>query len=431
MFKRVVITAMGIAGAGIALVAGSGITTAQEMASASFAAIPSQKGGQDFTGAYDVHVGWPKDISNLPGLNGEWTFGAGQSVFAESPDRIIYLQRGLLPKMDPPAARSFPELGPSLVFPNNAVWRNATRASIPANGGTGGSAEEGVKAWVDRGGRFNVDARWEYSILVFDGEGNVTEAWTQWDFMFQRPHYVAINPYDPEKHVWIIDDHKHVIHKFTNDGSTLVQTIGTYGIPGADETHFNRPTFMDWFPDGGFVVSDGYNGTRTVKFDADGNYVTSWGQRGSNGDEDRPGYWNNVHGIAVDPHTNRVFVNDRGNRRIHVFDEDGNYLNEWSVGGRPASVHMFIITDDGYLWTADRGTHKIVKYDLDGNFLYAWGTHSEAPGGISGVHGMSVDADGNLYLAQVDNKGGVQKFVPREGANPDFIVSATPYVVEQ
>ena len=95
--------------------------------------------------------------------------------------------------------------------------------------------------------------------------------------MLQRPHYIAINPYDPEKHVWIIDDHKHVIHTFTNDGQTLVQTIGTYGENGADETHFNRPTFMAWFPDSSFVVADGYNGTRVVKFDADGNYLTSWG----------------------------------------------------------------------------------------------------------------------------------------------------------
>ena len=392
----------------------------------SYAAVPGQKGGQDMFGGYDVAAGWPRDISNLPGLNGEWTFGAGQSVFAESPDRIIYLQRGLLPDIDPPRAKAYPDLGPSLMFPNNAVWRNATRASLPGNGGTGGSAEEGVQAWVNNGGRFNIDSRWEYCVLVFDGDGNVTEAWTQWDFMMQRPHFVTISPYDPEKHVWIIDDHKHVIHKFTNDGSTLVQTIGTYGEPGADETHFNRPTFMDFFPDGGFVVADGYNGTRAVKFDADGNYVTAWGQAGSNGDETRPGYWNNVHGVAIDPQTNRIFVNDRGNRRIQVFDEDGNYLYEWSVGGRPASLHMFIIDANGYLWAADRGTHKVLKYDLDGNFLYAFGTHSEAPGGTSGVHGMSVDQDGNLYLAQVDNKGGVQKFTPREGANPDFIIGPRP-----
>ena len=97
-------------------------------------------------------------------------------------------------------------------------------------------------------------------------------------------------PYDPQKHVWIVDDHKHVVHKFTNDGKTKVMTVGTYGEPGNDEKHFNRPTFMDWFPDGSFVVADGYNGTRVVKFDKDGKYLTSWGQRGEAGKETRPGY---------------------------------------------------------------------------------------------------------------------------------------------
>ena len=84
---------------------------------------------------------------------------------------------------------------------------------------------------------------------------------------------------------------------------------------------------------------------------------------------------------------------------------------------------MFIITEDGYLWAADRNSHKILKYDLDGNFLYSWGVFGDFPGGIAGVHGMSVDEEGNVYLAQVDNKGGVQKFVPRQGANPDYLIS--------
>ena len=179
---------------------------------------------------------------------------------------------------------------------------------------------------------------------------------------------------------------------------------------------------MAWFPDSSFVVSDGYNGTRAVKFDSAGNYVTSWGEEGNDGNETRPYYWNNVHGIAVDPATNRVFVNDRENRRIQVFDEDGEYLYEWSVGER-GNVHMFIITEDGYLWAADRNSHKILKYDLDGNFLYSWGVFGDFPGGIAGVHGMSVDEEGTVYLAQVDNKGGVQKFVPRQGANSDYLIS--------
>ena len=420
------IFALSMSALGLATVFLHGSVLAQESASNSYAAVPGQNGGQDAFGAYDVQVGWPKDIADLPG-HGDWTFGAGQSVFAESPDRVFYLQRGELPNIGTPGLTTLPDVGPSVMYPPTGVWRNATRASLPANGGTGGSAEEGVTAWIERGGRMGVDARWEHCILVFDREGNVIEAGTQWDSMLQRPHYIAINPYDPEKHVWIIDDHKHIIHKFTNDGKTLVQSIGTYGVLGADETHFNRPAFMSWFPDSSFVVADGYNGTRVVKFDADGNYLTSWGELGSNDYETRPAYWNNVHGVAVDPQTNRVFVNDRGNRRIQVFDENGEYLYEWSVGDRPANVHMFIITADGHLWAADRGTHKILKYDLDGNFLYSWGAYGEYPGGIAGVHGMSVDQEGNLYLAQVDNKGGVQKFIPREGANPDFIVGNVTY----
>jgi DNA-binding beta-propeller fold protein YncE len=393
---------------------------AQQQAGAGprFAAVPGQRGGQDIFGPYEVVADWPKDLSTLPGHEG-WTFGAGQSVFAESPNRVFVLQRGELPVVRRPEVR---KIGPSLMFPMGRLpWRDATIASPPGNGGTGQPAEGGVQAWERAGNQMGVDARWEHCILVFDGQGNLIESWTQWDSMLQRPHFVAISPYDPQKHVWIVDDHKHVIHKFTNDGKTKVQTIGTYGTPGADETHFNRPTFIDWFPDDSFVVADGYNGTRVVKFDKAGRYLTSWGQRGTPPNETRPGYFNNVHGIAVDPRTRRVFVNDRANHRVQVFDENGQYLSEWKFGDAPSDVHMFHIVSDGYLWAADRGTNKILKYDLDGNFLYSWGTWGDFPGGMWGVHGMSVDQDGNLYVAEVDN-GGAQKYRPRAGANAAFLV---------
>jgi hypothetical protein len=380
MFRQLWIALVFAVAVIVAFAAGRNMGSGQGSSTPSFAAVPGQKGGQDIWGGYEPDADWPKEISDLPG-HGAWTWGAGQSIFAESP----------------------------------------TAASLPANGGTGSLAEEGISAWLERGLELGVDARWEHCILVFDREGNIIEAWTQWDSMLQRPHFVAISPYDPEKHVWVIDDHKHIVHKFTHDGSELVQSIGTYGEPGADETHFNRPTMMDWLPDGTFFVADGYNGTRVVKFDADGNYLMSWGEPGRAGGETRPGYWNNVHGIAVDPETRRVFVNDRSNNRVQVFDENGNYLDEWSFGPEPTDIHDFMITADGYLWAADRGTNKMLKYDLDGNFLYAWGTWGDFPGGMWGVHGISVDEEGNFYVAEVDN-GGFQKFVPRDGANPDFLV---------
>ena len=292
---------------------------AQQRGSASdsrVAAVPSEKGGQDIFGAYEVVADWPKDLSTIPGHEG-WTFGAGQSVFAESPDRIYVVQRGELPNIKAPATKKLTDTAPSIFFPIGRLpWRDATTASPPGNGGTGQPAEQGMQAWERAGNKMGVDARWEHCVLVFDGQGNLlpeTANWMQWDASLQRPHFIAISPYDPQKNVWLIDDHKHVVYKFTHDGKTKLQTLGTYGEPGADDKHFNRPTYMDWFPDGSFVVADGYNGTRVVKFDKDGKYLTSWGQKGSNNNDTRPGYFNNVHGIAVDPKTRRVFVNDRGN----------------------------------------------------------------------------------------------------------------------
>ena len=426
MRGRLTTLAVGIAAGAalISLIDGNLPVSAQGGTNQRFAAVPAEKGGQDILGGYEADPSWPKDLSTIPGHEG-WTFGAGQSVFAESPNRVFVLQRGELPAIPRPMARQLRDLGPSISFPIGRLpWRDATAASPPANGGTGQSAEEGMKLWEMRN-RMGVDARWEHNIMVFNAEGTLIEDWRQWDSMLQRPHQVAISPYDPQKHIWIVDDHKHAVHKFTNDGKTKVQTIGTYGVPGADGTHFNRPAFMDWFPDGSFVVSDGYNGTRVAKFDKDGKFLLDWGMRGTgagpNGkQETRPGYWNNVHGIAVDPKTSRVFVNDRGNQRIQVFDANGKYLNEWSVGADPADVHMFHIYD-GYLWAADRGTNKIVKWDLDGKFMFAWGTWGDFPGGMWGVHDIAVDQEGNVYVAEVDN-GGAQKYKPRRGANPAMLM---------
>ena len=419
MFRRSSVFVAGAAALAAVYFIGNPWASAQQRSSSEphFAAVPGEKGGQDIFGPYEVQADWPKDLATLPGHEG-WTFGAGQSVFAESPNRVFVLQRGELPNLKRPQTT---KLAPSIEFPIGRLpWRDATTASLPGNGGTGQLAEDGIKVWEARN-KLGVDARWEHTILVFDGAGNLIDSWNQWDSMMQRPHYIAISPYDPQKHVWIVDDHKHVVHKFTNDGKTKVQTIGTYGVPGADATHFNRPTFMDWFPDGSFVVADGYNGTRVAKFDKDGKFLLQWGQKGENGKETRPGYWNNVHGIAVDPKTRQVFVNDRGNRRVQVFDENGKYLREWSFGEAPADIHLFSIYSDGYLWAADRGTNKILKYDLNGNFMYSWGTWGDFPGGFWGVHGMSVDQEGNFYVAEVDN-GGAQKFRPRRGARAEFMV---------
>jgi DNA-binding beta-propeller fold protein YncE len=399
----------------------AGVVLAQP--GAGFAAIPGAKGGQDAFGPYDIAKGWPKDISTVAG-NEKWTYGSAESVYAESPNRVFMLFRGELPVMRRPPTKQLSDMGPSLQFPIGRLpWRDATVASPPGGGAGGTPAPPDLTTgWK---GTLGVDAKWENCIVVADANGNIVERWTQWDKILQRPHFVAINPYDPEKHVWIVDDHMQSIYKFSHDGKKLEQTIGTPRKSGADGSHFDRPTYLAWLPDSTMFVADGYNGTRVAKFDKNGKFLLDWGKKGTPPDK-RPGYFNNVHGIAVDPQTRRVFVNDRGNKRIQVFDENGKYLNEWSMGADPSDIHLIYIGADRTLWAADRGTSKMLKYDLDGHFLYSWGTWGDFPGGFWGVHGFSVDQEGNFYTAEVDS-GRAQKFTPKAGANPAFLVGKPVY----
>src|SRR5262249_11506986 len=185
-----------------------------------FAAVSSEKGGQDIFGGYDIVPNWAKAISSLPG-NEKWTWGAGPSVFAESPNRVFILQRGQLPNIQRPMTIKLPQLGPNIEFPNFRLpWRDATSASPP------GALERDGKVGDDSDvGKNGVDFNWSHCIVVVDANGNHIEDWTQWDKMLRRPHAVYISPYDPEKNVWIVDDYRHAIFKFTHDGKKLLQTI--------------------------------------------------------------------------------------------------------------------------------------------------------------------------------------------------------------
>ena len=140
-----------------------------------------------------------------------------------------------------------------------------------------------------------------------------------------------MSPYDPEKHVWVIDDQLHVIYKFTYDGK-LVMTLGTKGQRGRDgERLFDRPTDIDWLPDGTFFISDGYGGTRVAKFDKDGKFLMDWGTPPKDPKNPGPNEFNTVHSIQISK-DRRLFVVDRGHRRIQVFDENGKFLDMWTTG---------------------------------------------------------------------------------------------------
>jgi hypothetical protein len=384
---------------------------AQAAQGAGFAAIPGLKGGQDIWGPYEPVRDWPKPMSDTFPNHENWTYSEAMDIFAESPNRVFFVQKGELVKISKrPETQRIPQFGPGLEFP---VFR------LPLRQAGSGACENPIEKPNDN--KPGVDCRPEHHIVVVNAEGKITEDWSQWDKLFTRAHDVEISPYDPEKNVWVADAEGHAVYKFSNDGKKLLLTLGTPRVPGDDDTHFRRPTFMAFMDGNTMYLDDGYDNTRVIKYDMNGKKLLQWGQKGTP-PEKRPGYLNNVHGIGVDPTTRRVYVNDRQNGRAQVFDENGKYLDEWTFGPRPPmDIHSFRVTSDRKLWAADQGTHKILGYDLEGHFLYSWGSWGEYPGGMWGVHGLSTDQEGNFYVAEVNN-GRVQKYRPRPGANPAFMV---------
>ena len=349
----------------------------------SFAQTPEKGGGGEF-GPYELVPDWPQNPCN-PG----YTFGSTAGIFAETPDKVFIFQRGCLPILKDDDSVGQPQ---SMIPTRNASGFDLSR--------------EDPERRPD----------WNHLLYIVNREGKVIDSWEQHNKLFVRPHKVKISPYDPEKHVWLVEDGGHQVHKFTNDGK-LVMSLGEFKVPGNDEKHFNRPTDIAWLPDGTFFVSDGYENTRVVKFDKNGKFLMTWGKPGNEPNETRPGYMNTVHAVAVDKQR-RVYVADRANSRVQVFDENGKFLDAWPNIRRPYYIYM---AADQHLWVSDGRTQKFTKFDLNGRLLYYWGTFGAFPGGFWGVHQFSVDQDNNLYTADV-HIGRPQKFRPKAGANPAHLV---------
>ncbi len=344
----------------------------------------AEKGGGDEFGPYELVPNWPQN----PCGEGYQT-GSTPGIFAESPDRVFIFQRGCLPELTDGSTGGVQSLIPS---------RNASGFDL--------SRDDPKR-----------HPRWDHNLYVVDRDGKMIESWEQHNGIFVRPHRAKISPYDPERHVWLVDDGAHQVTKFTNDGKKIVLQLGEFRVPGDDESHFARPTDIAWLPDGTFFVTDGYTNTRVVKFDKNGKFLMTWGQKGNAPNESRPGYMNTVHGIAID-NDRRVYVADRANSRIQIFDENGTFLDVWPNIRRP---YYILMSADQHLWVSDGRTQKFTKFDLNGKLLYSWGTFGAFPGGFWGVHQFSVDSEGNLYPADV-HIGRPQKFRPKPGADPATLV---------
>ena len=122
-------------------------------------------------------------------------------------------------------------------------------------------------------------------------------------------------------------------------------------------------------------------------------------------------------------------MNDRGNRRIQVFDKNGKFIRMWSMQAgtfRPRPALRLSRWRIGSVWVFDQVSQQLAQLDREGHLINAWGGLGAWPGALFGVHGISVDQENNLYLAAV-GRGGVQKFRPRKGANPAYMVGKPVY----
>jgi DNA-binding beta-propeller fold protein YncE len=372
----------------------------------------SPRSTQDWPfGPYDVDADWPLPLPDDRHSHDGWTWGSMGGVFAESPDRIWIAQRGELPLPD----------GAEPWTPYAALDRGIANSNTDGLTATC-QPTTNLRGW---------DRRFEHVIIVVDGDGNLVDEWPQHDSLFARlpcgrgPHSIKMSPYDPERHVWIIDDQLHVVYRFTYEGE-LVHTLGQPGVRGRGPDAFDRPTDIAWLPDGTYFISDGYGGTRVAKFDANDNFLMDWGQPPADPANPGPSEFNAPHSIAISA-DRRVFVVDRGHERMQVFDENGVFLDMWPLRSShwPPEIRTLvvnhIITEDQFIWAGDTGTNRIMKFDLDGNFLYGWGVPGPEPGRLACPHGLSTDQEGNLYVADCF-AGRVQKFTPQPGADPDKLV---------
>jgi peptidylamidoglycolate lyase len=244
------------------------------------------------------------------------------------------------------------------------------------------------------------------TVLHIDGRsGAVLERWGA--DRFAMPHGLTV---DQDDNVWLTDVALHQIYKCSHDGRPLL-TLGERGEAGDDDSHFNLPTAIAVAPDGSFYVADGYGNNRVLKFSGDGRLLFQWGTKGTG-----PGEFDLPHGIARDAH-GRVYVADRGNSRVQVFDAEGRYLNEWKgpVFGRPYDVAigtggMAFIADGGNQPDAPPDRSALVVVRPDGSVAQRVGCFGHDDGEFAIAHDVAVAPDGAVYVGDIAGRR-VQKFV--------------------
>ncbi len=270
---------------------------------------------------------------------------------------------------------------------------------------------------VDNQDRVYIFTRSQSAVQVYQADGKFLRAWNVEDF--GGAHYIRLGP---EGNVWTANINSHVVRKYSPEGKLLL-TLGEAGQAGTDQGHFDRPTDMAVLPTGDIFVSDGYGNRRVIHFDATGKYVNQWGQEGA-----KPGQFALPHSIVADSH-GRLYIADRENARIQVFDTKGKLLAVWEDLMIPWGLwltkkeELWVcgsspVKDDTGKWLVYPPSDQVLmKLSLKGEVLLQVPLKKTTvppgkPGELNWVHGIAVDSQGNLYLGDIQGSR-AQKFSPK------------------
>ena len=232
------------------------------------------------------------------------------------------------------------------------------------------------------------------SMLVLDRNGRYVNSWGTG--VITDAHGLSFNS---QGDVYLTDRNPHQVMKFSAWGQRLM-TLGTRDVAG-EQTPFNRPSDVMEGPSGCFYVSDGYGNSCVHKYANDGLILNSWGSPG-----DGEGQFNLPHGIWVDEHEH-VYVCDRENNRIQIFDGNGNLLDIWNDFSRPTDIAM---DSEGTIYVSGIG-HRCSILTHDGELLARWGGEAVGPVGVEGTaHGIGIDSRGDVYLCAAGARK-IQKLV--------------------
>jgi sugar lactone lactonase YvrE len=274
---------------------------------------------------------------------------------------------------------------------------------------------DGKSMWIyDRCGGDSCERSKIAPLNKYDASGRVVASLAAGLTTF--PHGLFV---DNDGNLWITDGRAdktkkigHTVTKLSPDGKVLM-TLGTPGVAGNDETHFNAPSDVAVAPNGDIFVADGHGeGTnaRIVKFTKDGKFIKAWGKEGNG-----PGEFNVPHGLAFDS-AGRLFVADRANNRIQIFDQDGKLLDTWKQFGRPSGItidknDMIYVADSQSSDKLNPGFKQGIRVgNVKDGKVAAFIEESKFPGALEGV---GVDDDGNIYGGYT-NAQKLERFVRKE-----------------